>query len=283
MTHKASNKGCSWSCACFTWLTWSCRDVRSPSRCSSCPLRQGSTKDRRGCWLSRNMFERQTQAVSEVILVLPILTPFLVWSTCFPWKWHCLHPCLFLVLLIKASPEELEAHAPRQAEQHPAPTHESSVSPERHSTARPTNAARCFKTTLVNQGHSRSGDEAAEAPTPRPRSELNPREVPTCTGYSHSCPVPPKPTAMQRSWLHHTAAPTAALSDFLIAFTLTCIHYKHKIKTNWKKYTKINLEVRRDVEDRNISKGIWVAAYATIFAVLGIETHRILQASVNTT
>lgn len=45
----------SWLRAGCTWLTWFCSDVSSPSRCSSCPLRQVSTKERKGCWLRRDM------------------------------------------------------------------------------------------------------------------------------------------------------------------------------------------------------------------------------------
>ena len=44
---------------CFTWLTWFWRDVRRPSRCSSCPLRQVRTSERNGCWLKRDILQRK--------------------------------------------------------------------------------------------------------------------------------------------------------------------------------------------------------------------------------
>lgn len=43
---------------CWTWLY---REVRRPSRCSSCPFKQVSTSERNGCWLSRDMLQREQQ------------------------------------------------------------------------------------------------------------------------------------------------------------------------------------------------------------------------------
>lgn len=49
------NEGRSKTPTCWTWLY---REVRRPSRCSSCPFKQVSTSDRNGCWLRRDMLQR---------------------------------------------------------------------------------------------------------------------------------------------------------------------------------------------------------------------------------